>query len=179
MILTRFPVSFYIKPPFYRWFFYGEKIMKEFIENLGFILELPDKYLSFNYENIHKVEEFARKVDDFVITPATDPEVKDTLIKLNKAISAHKAKTHNLTNEELKEVYLMLKDRQIHPKGTFDKMGRFYLEDYDLVKVKAPSLKYPYTQMNAGRTAKFVKAIANKYNCQTKTELLRRFDVSK
>ena len=78
-----------------------------------------------------------------------------------------------ISKEELEEVYNMLKDRIIHPPGHFDKGGRFWLKDSDLVNVRTPSRAYPYSHMIAGRTLKFVKSMAIKYKCKNKEELLK------
>ena len=72
----------------------------------------------------------------------------------------------------IKTVYEQLKNRQINPAGTFDKAGRFYLKHSDLVSVRSPSRAWPYSQMLAGRTKKYVAAVAEKYNCSTVSELL-------
>lgn len=83
-----------------------------------------------------------------------------------------------VTEREKKEmisvVYNELKNREINPSGTFDKGGRFYLDESDLISVRAPSRSYPYSQMTAGRTRKYVKAIFEKYNCETVEQLRRR-----
>lgn len=84
-------------------------------------------------------------------------------------------KEATVSREDIKAVFQMLKDRELHPVGTFDKAGRFYLRDSELVDVRSPSAKYPYSQMNAGRTAKFVKAIAEKYKCSDKAALIACF----
>lgn len=96
-----------------------------------------------------------------------------------------------VSREEIKEVYIKLKERKENPKGTFDsqgrfylrdcellssavliyRFGRFYLRDCELVNVISPSVKYPYSEMNAGRTCPFVKALAHKYKCQNLEEL--------
>jgi hypothetical protein len=75
-------------------------------------------------------------------------------------------------DEIINEVYKMLKDRQIHPRGSFDKHGRFFLENSDLVNVREPSRSHPYSQMSAGRTKKYVKAVAAKYSPKNKHELI-------
>jgi hypothetical protein len=50
-----------------------------------------------------------------------------------------------------------LKTRAIHPKGSFDKAGRFYLDTtYSCCAVRSPSRSYPYSQMVHGRTAEHV-----------------------
>lgn len=80
-----------------------------------------------------------------------------------------------ITNEEINDVYEMLQARKLHPSGTFDNAGRFYLDDSDLVDVRSPSRSYPYSQMVAGRTKKFVKALVGKYRPQSKAELIKLF----
>ena len=53
--------------------------------------------------------------------------------------------------------FLDLKNRVKHPEGTFDKAGRFYLEEtYPCCFVRSPSRAYPYSQMVHGRTAEHV-----------------------
>jgi len=94
-----------------------------------------------------------------------ESEVLETFLKEFKKLET------KVSREEIKEVYIKLKERKENPKGTFDSQGRFYLRDSELVNVRSPSTKYPYSQMNAGRTAAFVKAIAEKYKCQTLEEL--------
>lgn len=79
-----------------------------------------------------------------------------------------------VTTTEIKEVYAMLKERKIHPSGEFDKAGRFYAEHSDLINVRAPSRDYPYSQMHACRSLKYVKAVAEKFKCATKEDLISR-----
>jgi hypothetical protein len=76
-----------------------------------------------------------------------------------------------VTQEEIKEVYGLLKDRKINPTGTFDGGGRFYLTNSDLIAVRAPSRRWPYSHMTAGRTLKYVKAVAAKYQPENLEEL--------
>ncbi|MDP8042512.1 hypothetical protein QJU11_09945 [Pasteurella atlantica] len=85
-------------------------------------------------------------------------------------------KKTNLTLDDIKTVYYLLKQREIHPKGSFDDFGRFFLKDAELVNVRKPSRQYNLSQMNAGRTLKFVKATAEKYDCQNIEELLSCFN---
>lgn len=82
----------------------------------------------------------------------------------------HKLETA-VSKEDIKQVFIALKERKENPRGTFDSQGRFYLRDRELVNVREPSAKYPYSEMNAGRTAVFVKALAEKYKCQNLEEL--------
>lgn len=100
-----------------------------------------------------------------------DEELHSASDAIMNAIAEHNKKEIKVTSDEMKEVYLQLKDRHKNPRGSFDKAGRFYLIDIELVDVRNPSSKYPYTQMDAGRTAKFVKSLAEKYKCQSKDEL--------
>lgn len=63
-------------------------------------------------------------------------------------------------------VYLLLKDRDINPKGKFDKAGRWYAENSDLISVREPSRAYPFSQMVACRTRKYVQAVYEKFKSQ-------------
>ena len=72
---------------------------------------------------------------------------------------------------EIKEVYQELKDRVINPAGTFDKGGRFYAENADLISVRTPSRAYPYSHMTACRTLKYCKKVAEKFGCKNAEEL--------
>ena len=56
--------------------------------------------------------------------------------------------------------YLQLKNREIHPEGTFDSGGRFYLAESEKQGccrgIRSPSRSYPYSQMKHARTLKHV-----------------------
>lgn len=93
------------------------------------------------------------------------------MIEFERALCKHNALTANVSKDDVKQVYISLKDRAENPRGTFDKRGRFYIVDSDIVDVRSPSHKYPYSQMNSARTAKFVKALVEKYKCQSIDEL--------
>ena len=73
----------------------------------------------------------------------------------------------------IKEVAMMLKNREIHPSGRFDNGGRFYAANADLINVRTPSRAYPYSQMQACRTLKYVKAVVEHFNCETKEDVLK------
>jgi len=85
----------------------------------------------------------------------------------------------SIEKSEIKEVFTMLKNRELHPRGEFDEKGRFFLEDSHLVDVREPSKRYPYSQMTAGRTMKFVKAVITEYKINDKEDLISRFKKSK
>ena len=72
------------------------------------------------------------------------------------------------------EVYQALKDRDIHPSGTFDNGGRFYAANQDLIFVRAPARKWPFSHMQACRTKKYVEKVCAKFDCQTLEELKGR-----
>lgn len=76
-------------------------------------------------------------------------------------------------NNAINEVYELLKNRVINPAGTFDNAGRFWLDNRDLINVREPSRAWPYSQMTAGRTLKYVKAVAKKFNCENDFNLLK------
>ena len=154
----------------------NQKSINATISTLGFELELSDKAVKFNTSNPHAIKLFAQNIaDDFKAELAENTEATQALAELNQLIIEHENSTANISKQDLKDVYEMLKERQLHPTGEFDKMGRFYLEDYELVDVRSPSAKYPYSQMNAGRTSKFIKAMAEKYKVQSKDELIALF----
>lgn len=73
----------------------------------------------------------------------------------------------------IREVYEMLKNREVHPRGTLDSKKRFIADNDDLINVRAPSAAWPFSHMIACRTLKYVKKVAEKYDCVTKEELLR------
>lgn len=78
-----------------------------------------------------------------------------------------------LSQEILKEVYQLLQDREIHPSGRFDNGGRFYAVHVDLINVRSPSRKWPFSHMTACRTLKYVKAVNEKFKPKTKEELIK------
>ena len=75
-----------------------------------------------------------------------------------------------ITKDDIEAVYADLQARRLHPRGEFDKGGRFYLT-YNLTDVRAPSRAHPYSQMVAGRTKKYIKAIVEAHNPSTVAEL--------
>jgi len=75
--------------------------------------------------------------------------------------------------KNIQEVYLMLKDREINPSGSFDKAGRWWSKYDDFVEnIRTPSRAFPYSQMSACRTKKYVKFINQKYQCLNKEMIL-------
>ena len=77
------------------------------------------------------------------------------------------------TQNAIKAVFGMLKNRDINPTGTFDDAGRWYAENDDLIDVRSPSRSYPYPEMVACRTKKYVTAVAEKFGCKTKKTILQ------
>lgn len=51
--------------------------------------------------------------------------------------------------------FVKLQTREIHPSGTFDNAGRFYLGDCP-AWIREPSRRYPLSQMQHGRTLEYV-----------------------
>lgn len=74
--------------------------------------------------------------------------------------------------EIIASVYKMLKDRDIHPSGTFAGGGRWHAEHGELICVRMPSRAWPYSEMTACRTLKYVKAVCEKFGCKTEKELM-------
>lgn len=146
------------------------------INNIGFELELSDNYLSFDQSNPAIVSRFIERIkDDYAEEIRGNEDVQTEIATLQTLLDEHHAQKAGVSKDDLKAVYVMLKDRQLHPRGEFDNAGRFWLEDSELVDVRQPSTKYPYSQMLAGRTSKFVKAMAEKYKPQNLDELIALF----
>lgn len=71
----------------------------------------------------------------------------------------------------INQIYHELKERMIHPSGKFDKAGRWYAKHSDLISVRSPSRSFPYSEMLACRTKKYVRLVCEKYECKTEQEL--------
>ena len=71
------------------------------------------------------------------------------------------------TIQEAITEYKKLQAREIHPEGTFDSGGRFYLsEKFECCKgIRNPSRAHPYSEMVHGRT---LKHVAHKYGVDEK-----------
>ncbi|AKI27688.1 hypothetical protein [Moraxella phage Mcat17] len=148
----------------------NKSIVANLVSTIGFELDLTDAQTKINISNPAELKRFIAEYDH-----SDNKDAQEAIDELKAVIAEHETKAIGVSKDELKQVYVMLKERQLHPRGEFDKAGRFYLDDADLVDVRPPSTKYPYSQMSAGRTAKFVKAMAEKYKVQTIEELISLF----
>ena len=74
--------------------------------------------------------------------------------------------------EAINKVHALLRDRKIHPCGYFDKAGRWHSDNSDLIKVRPPSRSWPYSQMIACRSKKYVTACYLKFECKNEVDLL-------
>jgi len=87
-----------------------------------------------------------------------------------------KTETQTPTTETIDQycraIHMMLKNREIHPRGSFDKAGRWYALNNCLLNVRSPSREYPYSQMQACRTLKYVRAVAKEFDCQSFNDIL-------
>lgn len=154
----------------------NQTLINSVISTIGFELELSDKRVRFNTKNPHTVQRFITTIqEDYADELVSNLDAKQAVEQLQTLLNEHNAQAVGVSKDDLKEVYLLLKDRKLHPVGEFDSRGRFYLEDDELVDVRAPSASYPYSQMNAGRTSKFIKAMAEKYKPQNLDELIALF----
>jgi len=73
----------------------------------------------------------------------------------------------------IREVYELLRDRDIHPSGAFDNAGRWYAKNSNLISVRTPSRRFPYSELTACRTLKYVKAVVAEFKCKSYKTLLR------
>ena len=79
-----------------------------------------------------------------------------------------------ITKEQMiKEVYLMLKYKEINPSGYFDQGGRWFSHNQNLINVREPSRAWPYSQLTACRSLKYVKKIADINGTQSIEELIK------
>lgn len=68
-------------------------------------------------------------------------------------------------------VYCELKERMIHPSGEFDDAGRWYSDNTDLISCRTPSRAWPFSEMHACRTKKYVKKVQEFFECKTVEQL--------
>jgi len=106
------------------------------------------------------------------ITILREVSKKEILQHVSEMEKARKKFTKE-NKETIQEVFEMLKSREIHPSGEFDNKGRWYAENSWAISVRSPSNAYPYSEMVACRTKKYVQAVAYEFNCTTKEELLK------
>jgi glycosylphosphatidylinositol transamidase (GPIT) subunit GPI8 len=96
----------------------------------------------------------------------------DNIAKAYEAAKAHGNIRHKATHialhsvlcqQGINTVYMALKERDIHPDGTFDNKNRWYPsadEDIDITNsVRSPSAAWPYSYLTACRTKKHVKTL--------------------
>ena len=76
-------------------------------------------------------------------------------------------------NKAINEVTQLLKTRVVHPSGTFGKGKKFYASNSDLINVRSPSHRWPFSELNACRTRIYVTKVADKFNCKTVKTLLK------
>jgi hypothetical protein len=87
-------------------------------------------------------------------------------------------KNFRLNTEEkiataINKIYEMLQSREINPSGEFDDKGRFYLSKGHLVNVRVPSKAWPNSEMIAGRTKKYIKAVYQEVKPKTLKSLIK------
>lgn len=76
--------------------------------------------------------------------------------------------------EMIQAVYEMLKNRSINPSGKFEhssSTSRWHATHDDLINVREPSRTYPWSEMSACRSKKYVAKVCEKFNCKTVEEL--------
>ena len=81
--------------------------------------------------------------------------------------------TDNTTKTAINRVYRELADREIHPSGSCDRQGRWYADNSHLINVRSPSNSWPYSEMVACRTKKYVTAVAEYYGVKTYRGIIR------
>lgn len=117
----------------------------------------------------------SQKTGQILCSQDDEQELIGLFCRLDELLEEHLAQDTPLSKDDLKAVFTMLQERKLHPRGEFDKQGRFYLQDSELVNVCPPSFKYPYSQMTAGRSLKFIRALVDTYKPQSRDELIALF----
>lgn len=155
--------------------------IKQYITDIAFEVSLSDEDVNaISPHNPHQLSVFLEELgNEHQEEISNNVDLKVAVDGLKHLLDEHNKEPMLLTKDELKEVYQKLKDRELHPKGKWDSRGCFWLEDAELVDVRKPSPRYPYSQMQAGRTSKFVKSMAEKYKPQSLQEFLEYFSVAK
>lgn len=82
-------------------------------------------------------------------------------------------KTKITTLININEIYQKLQSRAIHPSGHFDSAGRWYSDYPNLINVRTPSRSYPYSEMAACRTKKYLVRLIGEFELKTTEELLK------
>lgn len=107
----------------------NQTLINSTISTIGFELELSDKRVRFNTKNPATVQRFINNIqEEFADELATNLDAKQAVEQLQSLLDEHNAQTVNVSKDDLKEVYLMLKERKLHPVGEFDKRGAFTLK---------------------------------------------------
>jgi len=103
------------------------------------------------------------KLNDIIDSRDTTTATKKQLIKLAtdgyvdivRASKPYK-RFASRNKDAIREVTVELKDRTLHPSGTFDSAGRWYSDHEEMTSCRTPSRAYPYSEMTHCRTAKWV-----------------------
>ena len=80
--------------------------------------------------------------------------------------------TENNKLVAINKVFDLLKKRLINPSGKFDSGIRFYAKNQELIDVREPSIRFPYSQLLACRTRKYVSKVYDKYECKDLFDLI-------
>ncbi|HAS6095595.1 TPA: hypothetical protein I7145_13185 [Vibrio vulnificus] len=93
------------------------------------------------------------------------PLQRYTLLPFSKLNQRQK----NIVNK----VYEMLQDNDVYPSGSFETANKFYADNSHLISCRAPSRAFPYSELNACRTKKYVARVLQYYNCKSVKTLLK------
>lgn len=154
-----------------------EYLAKSYVDELAFELSLPLRLYYFDYRNIIELKNAIDEIEtERKARLAENETAQNALEQLKKWLLKLENRPTELSNIDLKEVFLMLRYGEITPIYTTDSQGRIWLKDGDLLhKAYRPSIKYPKQQLRAAMTSDFVRDVADKYKCATKSELLKHF----
>ncbi|EHR0227836.1 hypothetical protein KS670_003396 [Vibrio parahaemolyticus] len=124
-------------------------------------------------------DELVSNIDDNSIFSV---EQKESLINAGLKCFKRKPKRYTLLpfsklNQRQKnivnKVYEMLQDSEVYPSGSFETANKFYADNSHLISCRAPSRAFPYSELNACRTKKYVAKVLQYYNCKSVKTLLK------
>ncbi|MDP8184388.1 hypothetical protein [Phocoenobacter skyensis] len=150
--------------------------IKDLCIDIEFELGLSENQQVKNFKNIRQIERFLEMLNEEYSENIKSNNLNALINELISLKEQYINLKSEISEDDLKKVFLMLRKRELHPAGYFDKAKRFYLYDSELVEVGLPSIKYKYRQMNAARTSTFVRAVAEKYKCNNLLELIDCFE---
>ena len=111
-----------------------EYLAKSYVDELAFELSLPLRLYYFDYRNIIELKNAIDEIEtERKARLAENETAQNALEQLKKWLLKLENRPTELSNIDLKEVFLMLRYGEITPIYTTDSHGRIWLKDGDLL----------------------------------------------